>query len=148
MAQELSVPGRSVLDWAALTVGEALGPYVYDVTPQVVAGLRDAVGDHELEQVDGQDVAPPALLTFPFLQLVETWYAPRPGTVHASQEFELLAPLRVGAQLTVTGVLTAMYLRRGRRFFQVEAVAVDDRAVEVARSVTLVVYPEVDVSQQ
>lgn len=137
-----------MLDWDTLTVGDVLGPFVYDVSADRTRRLRAAIHDHTLERIGGVEVAPPALLTFAFVQLVETWRAPRPGTVHASQELELLAPVRVGALLTVTGVLVAMYLRRGRRFFQIEASAVDDRTVEVARSVTLVVYPEVDVGAQ
>ncbi len=139
------VPDPSVLDWSEITVGDTLGPYIYDVSAEVVRQFRDAVDDHELLHVSGEEVAPPALLTFPFLQLIETWRAPRSGTVHASQEFEFLAAVRVGARLTVTGVLVGMYLRRNRRLFQVDAKAVDERGVEVARSVTLGVYPDVDV---
>ena len=137
----------TMLTWELLTVGERLGPYHYACTPDVVARFRDAVDDHELEELDGVALAPPALLTFPFLQLVETWYAPRPGTVHARQEFTLLAPLRVGAELTVTGVLTSMHLRRGRRYYEVQASASDERGVEVARSTTLGIYPDVDVER-
>lgn len=137
----------TMLTWELLTVGEHLGPYRYVVDPDVVRGFREAIGDSELLELDGELLAPPALLTFPFLQLVETWYAPRPGTVHARQDFELLAPLRVGAELTVTGVLTSMHLRRGRRYYEVQASASDERGVEVARSTTLGVYPDVDVQQ-
>jgi len=68
-----------------------LGPYRNARTADVVARYRDAVGDHELRELDAVALAPPALLTFPFLQLVETWYAPRPGTVYTRQAYTLLA---------------------------------------------------------
>lgn len=125
-----------------MTVGERFGPFRYEVSEDLVRRYRLAVDDHELEVVDGEPVAPPALLTFPALQLIEDSYAPRPGGIHAQQDFEFLAPIRVGAVLTLTGVLSMMQLKRGRRYFTVESVAVDDRGVEVARSRTVGLYPD------
>ncbi len=135
----------TMLTWELLTVGERLGPYRYVCSADVVDLFRAAIGDTELLELDGVALAPPALLTFPFLQLVETWYDARPGTVHARQDFTLLAPLRVGAELTVTGVLTSMHLKRGRRYYEVQASATDELGVEVATSTTLGIYPDVDV---
>ncbi len=134
-----------VLDWAELVVGAPLGPYSYHVSDQVTRRLRAALVEVAAVGQGADDLAPASLLTFPFLQLIETWRRPRPGTVHAQQEFELLAPLRVGATLTVRGVLTEMAERRGRRFFVVTASAEDERGTLVARSVTRVLYPAVDI---
>ena len=142
----MSAAGRPVQDWATLTVGEEFGPYRFEVGAELVAEYRDVIGDHEVTEADGVAVAPPTILTFPMLQLVEDKYAPRPGGVHASQDFELLAPVRVGAQLTVTGVLVEMSLKRGRRYFTVASTVVDDREVEVARGRTVVLYPDADVA--
>lgn len=129
-----------MLDWAALTVGETFGPYRYEVSAGVVRQYRLAVGDREVEEVDGDAVAPPTILTFPFLQLIESRYVSRPGGIHAQQDFELLAPVRVGAVLTVSGVLTMMQLKRGCRYFTVEGSAIDERGVAVARSRTVGIY--------
>ena len=115
-----------------MDVGQQLGPYEYKVEPHVVESFRAAVGDYE-----DLSCAPPALLTVPFLQLVGSG----PGVIHAAQEFEFLAPLRVGAVLTLAGKVAAEEERRGRRYFTVEAVAVDDTGVEVARSRTVGLLP-------
>ncbi len=135
---------RPVQDWARFTVGERFGPYRYEVTQAVVTALRTAVGDWSLTSVGGEQVAPAMILTFPFLQLIESAYVPRPGVIHAEQEFELRAPVRVGATLTCTGRLTSMFLRRERRYFRVTAQAADERGTVVARSITTALYPDVD----
>jgi hypothetical protein len=121
-------------DWDLLRVGETFGPYRYEVRTEVVDALRTAIGDEELTHVDGQPVAPSMLLTFPFLQLIESKYEPPPGVIHAEQEFDLLAPVRVGAVLTCTGMITGMWLRRERRFYSVASEAVDETGV----------YPHID----
>jgi hypothetical protein len=131
-------------EWDLLRVGETFGPYRYEVRPDVVVAFRAAIGDEELEMVDGDTVAPAMLLTFPFLQLIEAKYEPPPGVIHAEQEFDLRAPVRVGAVLTCTGTLTAMFLRRDRRYYTVTSEAADDRGVLVARSRTTAVYPPID----
>jgi len=131
-------------EWDRMRVGESFGPYRYVVRPEVAEALRDAVGDQELTQVDGEAVAPAMLLTFPFLQLIEAKYEPPPGVIHAGQEFDLCAPVRVGAVLTCTGTITEMSLRRDRRYFSVSSEAVDERGVLVARSRSTAVYPEID----
>lgn len=131
-------------EWDLLRVGETFGPYRYHVQPEVVAAFRDAIEDRELPTVDHEAVAPAMLLTFPFLQLIESKYEPPPGVIHAEQEFDLLAPVRVGAVLTCSGRLTAMFLRRERRYFCVSSSAVDERGLLVARSQTTAVYPDVD----
>ena len=46
--------------------------------------------------------------------------------------------------LSITGQLTEMYLRRGRRYSVVEASVRDDRGVEVARARTVGLYPGED----
>ena len=53
--------------------------------------------------------------------------------------------MRVGARLTVTGVLVEMSLKRGRRYFTVASTVVDDRGVEVARGRSVALYPDADV---
>jgi acyl dehydratase len=141
-------PGRVMTrirqDWDLLQVGETFGPYRYVVRPEVVEALRAAVGDDELTVVDGEAVAPAMLLTFPFLQLIEAKYEPPPGVIHAGQEFDLYAPVRVGAVLTCTGTITDKSVRRDRRYYSVSSQAVDERAVLVARSRTTAVYPAID----
>jgi acyl dehydratase len=131
-------------EWDLLRVGETFGPYRYEVRPDVVDAYRTAIGDEEIDTIDGETVAPAMLLTFPFLQMIEAKYEPPPGVIHAEQEFDLCAPVRVGAVLTCTGTLTAMFLRRDRRYYTVTSEAADERDVLVARSRTTAVYPEID----
>jgi acyl dehydratase len=131
-------------EWDQLRVGESFGPYRYDVRADVVDALRAAIEDAEIEYDGGDPVAPAMLLTFPFLQMIEAKYEPPPGVIHAEQEFDLHAPVRVGAVLTCTGTITAMFLRRDRRYYSVTSEAVDDRGVLVARGRTTAVYPQLD----
>src|SRR5206468_11591750 len=96
-------------EWELLQVGETFGPYRYEVRGDVVDALRAAIGDEELEYDDGERIAPAMLLTFPFLQMIEAKYEPPPGVIHAEQEFDLRAPVRVGSVLTCTGAITAKF---------------------------------------
>ena len=95
-----------VQEWVSMVVGERFGPFEYVVSEQLVADYRAAIGDFEIERIDGKEIAPMTLLTFPILQLTSTRWQPRPGGVHAGQTFESLAPIRVPSVLTVNGLLT------------------------------------------
>lgn len=124
-----------MLDWDRLEPGERFGPFVYEVSEDLVTRFRKVVDDHE------SPWAPPALLTFAFLGLIDATYAPRPGTIHAEQEFVLVAPIRVGATLTLAGVLSGKEVKRRRRYFTVLGRAVDEHGVEVATSRTVGLCP-------
>jgi len=139
---------RPILDWETLTVGEEFGPFRYEVSAERVAAYRSVTGDDSVEVVDGEAVAPPTILTFPMLLMVDYKYTPRPGCIHARQVFELLAPVRVGATLTVTGVLTEMRLKRGRKYFTVESTAADERGRTIARGETVGLYPSIDLREE
>jgi acyl dehydratase len=139
---------QPIQDWETLTVGEEFGPFIYEVSAERVAAYRSVTGDHRVEVVDGEAVAPPTILTFPMLLMAEDKYTPRPGGIHARQVFELLAPVRVGATLTVTGVLTDMRLKRGRKYFTVESIAVDERGTTVARGEAVGLYPSIDIREE
>jgi hypothetical protein len=135
-------------EWDLLRAGETFGPYRYEVAPEVVDAFRAAIKDEEITYDDGVPVAPAMLLTFPFLQMIEAKYEPPPGVIHAEQEFDLCAPLRVGAVLTCTGTITAKFFRRDRRYYTVTSAAVDERGVLVARSRTTAVYPQLDLRSE
>ncbi len=124
-----------------MVVGETFGPFEYVISKQLVTDYRTAIGDFEIDHIDGEEVAPLTLLTFPVLQLTSTRWQPRPGSVHASQTFESLAPIRVPSVLTVTGQLTEMYLRRGRRYSVIEATVLNEDGTVVARGRTVGLYP-------
>jgi len=125
-----------------------LGPYRNARTADVVARYRDAVGDYELRELDARRTGPAGAADVPVPAARRDLVRPaarhrlRPPSVHAAR------PLRIGAELPVTGVLTSMHLRRGRRYYKVQATASDERGVEVARSTTLGIYPDIDVERQ
>ncbi len=136
---------KVMMDWNDLRVGETFGPYRYDVTPEIARTYRSSLSDREVVFIDGVEVVPPTLLTFPVLQMVDDKYVQRPGMVHTQQDFDFLAPVAVGACLKTTGMLTHMFLRRGRRFLVIETTTENEAGSVVLTARMQLMHPADDV---
>lgn len=130
-----------LMTWHLLGLGAELRPLRYPVTREVVDALSAALG-RPVASSAGQ-VLPPALLTFPMLQAIDNTWRPRPGLVHTSQEYRWTAAVHVGSTLTVTGLVSELRLRRGRRYFTIET-ALDEGGSPVATGTSTFLYPEGD----
>ncbi len=95
-------------------VGRHCGSNTYEVTPEVVAFYRDALGDQS--KLD-DDVAPPLLHHSECYKFVGEWYLKNLfGNLHARQDLELFAPIPIGASVRTCSTIIDRYQKRGRDY--------------------------------
>jgi hypothetical protein len=128
--------------WHDLTVGDQLSPFTFDVSEERVNAYREAVEDDTVPVVAGRSTAPPTILTIALINAIDSTWAPRPGGIHAKQRFHFRRPVHVGSRLTITGQLTAMYLRRHRRYLVVSLDVTDEENECVCSAETVGLYPD------
>ena len=85
------------------------------VSPEVVAFYCDTFHDHNPLYRDG--LAPPLLYHSEVYSHIDRWYLRRlVGNLHARQEWQLFAPLRVGKELATRSTVIERYRKRDRDF--------------------------------
>lgn len=122
-----------------MTAGQALAPVTFEVTQHVVTELLQVLGVPGPVRA-GAD-APAGLHAIAALYLMESQHVIPPGSVHAEQEVDQLAPLRVGTTLHLGGVVGDVRERKGRRWVTVDGTAHDDEGTLLATTRTTVVLP-------
>jgi acyl dehydratase len=104
-------------------VGRHCGSNTYDVTPELVAFYQEALDDRSALP-PGQ--APPLLWHSECYRFVGDWYLKNLfGNLHARQDWELFAPLRVGSRVRTRSTIIERYQRRGRDYVVNETDVVD-----------------------
>jgi acyl dehydratase len=86
------------------------------------------------EPLDGVVVASPTLAAVHIFRAYYAAYPPSPGRLHAAVEFSFLRPWTVGASITVNGVVTDKYEKRGRRYVRFELSFSDGEGNELTRA--------------
>jgi acyl dehydratase len=95
-------------------VGRHCGSNVYDITPEVVAFYQDALDDHHALY---GEVAPPLLHHSECYRFVGEWYLKNLfGNLHAQQDWELFAPIRVGSRVRTRSTIIERFQKRGRDY--------------------------------
>jgi acyl dehydratase len=95
-------------------VGRHCGSNVYAITPELVAFYADALDDHHPLQ---REWAPPLLFHSECYKFVGDWYLKNLfGNLHAQQDWELFAPLRVGSSVRTRSTIIERYAKRGRDY--------------------------------
>jgi acyl dehydratase len=95
-------------------VGRHCGSRVYEVAEDVVAFYADALDDHH--PLYGR-FAPPLLHHSECYQHLGEWYLKNLfGNLHAQQDWELFAPLRVGSKIRSCSTIVDRYDKRGRNY--------------------------------
>jgi acyl dehydratase len=93
-------------------VGRHCGSNSYEITPEVVAFYADALDDHSPLYAE---VAPPLLHHSECYRFVGDWYLKNLfGNLHGRQDWQLFAPIRIGATVRTRSTIVERYLRRGR----------------------------------
>lgn len=104
-------------------VGRHCGSGRHEVTAEEVAFYRDALDDRA-PLAEGQ--APPLLYHSECYRFLGEWYLKNLfGNLHARQEWQLFAPLRVGAPVRSRSTIVERYTRRGRDYVVNETDLVD-----------------------
>jgi acyl dehydratase len=96
------------------TVGRHCGSNSYVASPEVVAFYADALDDHNPLW---QSVAPPLLHHSECYKHLGDWYLQNLfGNLHAQQDWELFAPIPLGATLRTRSTIIDRYAKRGRDY--------------------------------
>lgn len=104
-------------------VGRHCGSNAYDVTPEVVAFYREALGDHSKL---GKGIAPPLLHHSECYKFVGEWYLKNLfGNLHGQQDWEFFAPIKVGSKIRTRSTIIDRYHKRGRDYVLNETDIVD-----------------------
>jgi acyl dehydratase len=95
-------------------VGRFCGSNRYVVTPEVVAFYADALDDHNPLW---KSVAPPLLHHSECYKHLGDWYLGNLfGNLHAQQDWDLFAPIPLGAELVTRSTIIDRYSKRGRDY--------------------------------
>ena len=104
-------------------VGRHCGSNAYDITREAVDHYTQALDDGS--PLDA-DVAPPLLFHSECYKFVPDWYlANLFGNLHAQQDWELFAPLRVGSSVRSRSTIVDRFQKRGRDYVVNETDMVD-----------------------
>jgi len=123
-----------------ICVGRDVGGWTHEVTPEAIAHYGEGTGDrHEWytgESPFGGPVAP-ALLYHSEVYRDLSWYLPNLiGNLHARQEWELFAPMRVGQRVRTRSTIVERYRRRNRDYVVNEVLITDEDGRWLQRSRT------------
>ena len=110
-------------------VGRDCGGHEYVASPEVVAFYADALDDHHPIY---ERFAPPLLHHSECYKVLGQWYLKNLfGNLHAQQDWELFAPIPVGARLRTRSTIVDRYDKRGRNYVVNET---DVRCAESGRT--------------
>ena len=136
------------LSYDAIELNKNYGPYKYplaDRLPRILEAVENAHPWHHGRSPWGPSVAPPTVLGNSSLRFIDTIHGPvPPGTLHAKQEIDTDAALRVDRQPIGYGRFIEKYERRGRRWFVFEARWRDETGLIIGHTRTTMAFPEVE----
>jgi acyl dehydratase len=133
------------LSYDAIEIGKQYGPYYYplqDRIARVLEATENAHPWHRARSPWGPPVAPPSILGNICMRFVD-WIAPvPPGTLHAKQDVQTSAALRLDRHPMVYGKFVEKYERRGRRWAVFEARFRDETGLIIGHGRTTIAFPE------
>jgi len=95
-------------------VGRHCGGHEYAITREVVDFYADALDDHHPLYAE---LAPPLLHHSECYKVLGEWYLKNLfGNLHARQDWELFAPIRVGSRVRTRSTIVDRYAKRGRDY--------------------------------
>lgn len=140
---EPSPVSASDLSYDFIDPGQTYGPYKYPLKERIGRHL-DAVENqhpwHRERSPWGPPVAPPAVLGNAALRFIDFIAPLPPGTLHAKQEIETEAALRLDRQPIGYGKFAEKYERRGRRWFVFEARWRDETGLIIGHTRTTMAF--------
>ncbi len=104
-------------------VGRHCGSNVHEITAEGVAFYADALEDHSPLW---REIAPPLLHHSECYKFLGDWYLKNLfGNLHARQEWELFAPIKIGSRVRSRSTIVERYTKRGRDYVVNETDLVD-----------------------
>jgi acyl dehydratase len=137
---------KGTKDLADAQIGDLIGEIEFVVTPEMVERFSWAMDDYNPwylvdSPFGGRIAAPTVPLTFDGSMFYDYYKYPEGGSLFAKQEFEFLAPIKVGKKYRLRGTLIDTYPRKGRTFFKMGVSITNEEDIEVLRMVKTVATP-------
>jgi len=132
------------LSYDGIELGRLFGPWKYPLRDRIARHLEAVENTHPWHHSRspwGPPVAPPSILGNAALRFIDAIAPVPPGTLHAKQEIETLAALRLDRQPVGYGRFTDKYERRGRRWFVFESRWRDETGLVIGHSRVTMAFP-------
>lgn len=120
------------------------GPWKYplaDRFERYMAAVENAQPWHSGRSPWGPPVAPPSILGLAAMRFMDEIGPAPPGTLHAKQEIETAAALRLDRKPAAYGRFTAKFEKRGRKYFTFETRWRDETGLILGKSRVTMVFP-------
>ncbi len=130
---------QEIYDRSEVFIGRDYGGQTYDITPELIATYIAGTGDdnewYRESSPLGGPLAPALILHSAVYRTLE-WYLSIYGNLHARQEWDLFAPVKVGDRLTTRSVIVDRYVKRDREYVVNEVLVGNASGQIVSRSRT------------
>jgi acyl dehydratase len=133
------------LTYDAIEVGEEFGPWKYPLKERIARHLEAVENAHPWHHERspwGPPVAPPTILGNAALRFLDTIAPVPPGTLHAKQEIDTAAALRLDRQPVGYGRFADKYERRGRKWFVFATRWRDETGLLIGHSTITMAFPK------
>lgn len=134
----------SDISYDGIEVGQHYGPWKYPLRERIARHLEAVENSHPWHHERspwGPPVAPPSILGNAALRFIDAIAPLPPGTLHAKQEIETFAALRLDRQPVGYGRFVDKYERRGRRWFVFESRWRDETGLVIGHSRVTMAFP-------
>ena len=137
-------PAMNELSYDSIDLDRQYGPWKYpleDRFERYMQAVENAHPWHHGRSPWGPPVAPPSLLGVAAMRFMDEIGPVPPGTLHARQEIETEAALRLDRQPIAYGRFTDKFEKRGRRYFNFESRWRDETGMILGKSRVTMVFP-------
>ena len=128
-----------IFDHSEIHVGRDYGGQTYDINADLIATYIAGTGDDNPWYRDSSPLGgpiAPALILHSAVYRTLDWYLSVYGNLHARQQWDLFAPVKVGERLTTRAVIVDRYLKRDREYVVNEVIVSNASGQIVSRSRT------------
>ncbi len=139
-----STGSGQALSYEAIELNREYGPWKYPLEERIARHLEAVENQHPWHHGRspwGPPVAPPAILGNAAVRFLDQVGPVPPGTLHAKQEIETAAALRLDRKLIGYGKVSDRYEKRGRKWFTFESRWRDETGLIIGRSRLTMAFP-------
>lgn len=132
------------LAYDAIEVGQRFGPWEYPLAARIgryLEAIENAHPWHKERSPWGPPVAPPSILGVAAMRFLDAIGPAPPGTLHARQEIDTSAALRLDRRPIAYGEFTDKFEKRGRKYFTFEARFRDETGIILGHSRVTMAFP-------
>lgn len=132
------------LSYDNIDLDKQYGPWKYplaDRFERYMAAVENAHPWHNGRSPWGPPVAPPSILGLAAMRFLDEIGPVPPGTLHAKQEIETAAALRLDRKPAGYGRFSAKFEKRGRKYFTFETRWRDETGLILGKSSVTMVFP-------